>query len=399
MSARGAARNRNGQRSGRRLDRQLRRARRAGQPDGGRSADRRQRQAAAGGSSAGIGPHGGAVTATGASLALGSITTDAGDATSDPLNGSGESGGAVTLKATASRQHRRHLLARRQRPGARRRRPGRPRQHQRRPRVDCVDHGARREPERAGRQRDRLGSERIDHRRARSTPRAPPAAMPARRVARAAPIFLAAAHGPLTLGGRLRSEGGPGGSQGAPRWQRRLDRARRAVRSPRPPACSRAAATAAPGAPRRQRRPRARLGAAPVPDPPAARRLDRRHAATPNGDRRPAAGRVGADGPRRSSRRRARSRSRRTRPTPRATASSRASPARPPRPLMTTKTGSVLAAARSLPASRPTTRSPAFHDRRRLAERPDRAGQLHGAARPPRRPAPMPRSSRSACRS
>jgi hypothetical protein len=54
----------------------------------------------AGGSSAGIGAHGGAVTATGASLALGSITADAGDATSDPLNGSGESGGPVTLKAT-----------------------------------------------------------------------------------------------------------------------------------------------------------------------------------------------------------------------------------------------------------------------------------------------------------
>jgi hypothetical protein len=57
---------------------------------------------ASGGSSAGIGAHGGAVTATGASLALGSITADAGDATSDPLNGSGESGGAVTLKATAT---------------------------------------------------------------------------------------------------------------------------------------------------------------------------------------------------------------------------------------------------------------------------------------------------------
>ena len=95
----------------------------------------------AGGSSAGIGAHGGAVTATAASLAVGSITADAGDATSDPANGSGESGGPVTLKATGVVGTGRHLDARRQRPGAGWRRPRRPRQHHRRPRVDCCDHG------------------------------------------------------------------------------------------------------------------------------------------------------------------------------------------------------------------------------------------------------------------
>ena len=58
--------------------------------------------AATGGNSAALGPHGGAVTVSGASLALGAITADAGDATSDPLNGNGEGGGAVTLKATGA---------------------------------------------------------------------------------------------------------------------------------------------------------------------------------------------------------------------------------------------------------------------------------------------------------
>ena len=37
---------------------------------------------------------------TGASVALGSVTADAGDATSDPAGGSGETGGPVTIKAT-----------------------------------------------------------------------------------------------------------------------------------------------------------------------------------------------------------------------------------------------------------------------------------------------------------
>ena len=48
------------------------------------------------------GRHGGAVTVTGASLALGTITADSGDATSDPANGSGEAGGPVTVKATGT---------------------------------------------------------------------------------------------------------------------------------------------------------------------------------------------------------------------------------------------------------------------------------------------------------
>jgi hypothetical protein len=48
------------------------------------------------------GRHGGAVTVTGASVALGSITADAGDATADPSNGSGETGGPVAIKATGN---------------------------------------------------------------------------------------------------------------------------------------------------------------------------------------------------------------------------------------------------------------------------------------------------------
>ncbi len=48
------------------------------------------------------GRHGGAVSVSGASVALGTITSDAGDATSDPSNGSGEIGGAVTVKATGN---------------------------------------------------------------------------------------------------------------------------------------------------------------------------------------------------------------------------------------------------------------------------------------------------------
>ena len=42
------------------------------------------------------------MAASGASLAFSSITTDAGDATSDPNNGSGEGGGPVTLKASGN---------------------------------------------------------------------------------------------------------------------------------------------------------------------------------------------------------------------------------------------------------------------------------------------------------
>jgi hypothetical protein len=48
------------------------------------------------------GRHGGAVVVTGVSVALGSITADAGDASSDPSNGSGEAGGPVTVKATGN---------------------------------------------------------------------------------------------------------------------------------------------------------------------------------------------------------------------------------------------------------------------------------------------------------
>ena len=55
-----------------------------------------------GGASPQGGRHGGAVTATAATVTLGAITADAGDATSDPLNGSGEPGGPVTVKATGA---------------------------------------------------------------------------------------------------------------------------------------------------------------------------------------------------------------------------------------------------------------------------------------------------------
>jgi hypothetical protein len=46
------------------------------------------------------GRHGGAVALTAASVAAGAITTDAGDASSDAINANGESGGAVIVKAT-----------------------------------------------------------------------------------------------------------------------------------------------------------------------------------------------------------------------------------------------------------------------------------------------------------
>jgi hypothetical protein len=55
-----------------------------------------------GGASPQAGRHGGAVSVTGASVSLGTITADAGDASSDPANGSGEAGGAVTVKATGT---------------------------------------------------------------------------------------------------------------------------------------------------------------------------------------------------------------------------------------------------------------------------------------------------------
>ncbi|MDX6573301.1 MAG: hypothetical protein QOC86_2457 [Gaiellales bacterium] len=55
-----------------------------------------------GGASPQAGRHGGAVSVTGASVSLGSITADAGDASSDPANGSGEAGGAVAVKATGT---------------------------------------------------------------------------------------------------------------------------------------------------------------------------------------------------------------------------------------------------------------------------------------------------------
>ncbi len=48
------------------------------------------------------GTHGGAVSVTGVSVALGAITADSGDASSDPAAGNGDSGGAVTVKATGN---------------------------------------------------------------------------------------------------------------------------------------------------------------------------------------------------------------------------------------------------------------------------------------------------------
>jgi hypothetical protein len=48
------------------------------------------------------GTHGGAVTVTGASVALGAVTSDAGDASSDAAGGNGDTGGAVTIAATGN---------------------------------------------------------------------------------------------------------------------------------------------------------------------------------------------------------------------------------------------------------------------------------------------------------
>jgi hypothetical protein len=49
-----------------------------------------------------VGRHGGAVRVSGAGVVLGAVTTDAGDATSDPANGSGEAAGAITIKGTGT---------------------------------------------------------------------------------------------------------------------------------------------------------------------------------------------------------------------------------------------------------------------------------------------------------
>ena len=162
----------------------------------------------AGGSSAGIGAHGGAVTATGASLALGSITADAGDATADPLNGSGESGGPVTLKATgvvgtgaiSTRGGSGRALG----GGG----PGGPVSIS----GDRVSTGSITAPGEnlsapggsvnvSAQSRLIIGGS-VDASGAAGGNASPGGA--------GAPVFLAAAHGPLTLGGRVRSEGGAG---------------------------------------------------------------------------------------------------------------------------------------------------------------------------------------------
>ena len=55
-----------------------------------------------GGGSAPGGRNGGPISVTAAALALGNVTTDAGDATSDPANGSGGAGGSVAINATGA---------------------------------------------------------------------------------------------------------------------------------------------------------------------------------------------------------------------------------------------------------------------------------------------------------
>jgi hypothetical protein len=57
---------------------------------------------ATGAGSAPAGRNGGTVSVTGASIAIGAVTTDAGDATSDAANGNGGLGGPVTIKGGAS---------------------------------------------------------------------------------------------------------------------------------------------------------------------------------------------------------------------------------------------------------------------------------------------------------
>jgi hypothetical protein len=56
----------------------------------------------AGGASPLSGSNGGAITVSGAAVALGAVNSDASDATSDPANGSGGVGGSIVIKATAT---------------------------------------------------------------------------------------------------------------------------------------------------------------------------------------------------------------------------------------------------------------------------------------------------------
>jgi hypothetical protein len=167
----------------------------------------------AGGSSAGIGAHGGAVTATGASLALGSITADAGDAAASPLNGSGESGGPVTLKATGvlgTGAISTHGGSGGALGGGG---PGGPVSITG-DRVSTASIAALGENLSApggsvtvSAQSGLIIAGPVDASGAAGGNGAPGGA--------GGPMFLAAAHGPITLGGRLRSEGG-GGAVGAP---------------------------------------------------------------------------------------------------------------------------------------------------------------------------------------
>jgi hypothetical protein len=153
---------------------------------------------------------------TGASVALGSITADAGDATSDPAGGSGDKGGAITIKATGTAGV-----------GAVSTRGGSGRttgsggtggtvsiSGDRVTTGSITTMGENLSASGAGvtvvSQTALLVGGAID-----TSGAAGAGGNPARQGGSAGSIVLIAAHGALTLGGRLRSEGGIGGSGGA----------------------------------------------------------------------------------------------------------------------------------------------------------------------------------------
>jgi hypothetical protein len=170
----------------------------------------------AGASSAFGGTRGGAVSVTGASVAVGAITADAGDATSDAVGGNGDVGGAVTVKASGSVGV-----------GAVSARGGSGR---------TTGSGGSGGPVSISGERVTTGS--ITTMAENLSASGAPVALvsqtallvggaidtsgaagaggnPARPGGSGASMTLIAAHGPLTLGGRLRAEGGAGGTGGA----------------------------------------------------------------------------------------------------------------------------------------------------------------------------------------
>ena len=162
------------------------------------------------------GTHGGAVAVTGASVALGAVNADAGDASSDAAAGSGDTGGAVTIAATGNA----NVGAVSSHGGSGRTtgiggRGGNVTISGDRVSTGAVATLGENLSAPGGNvtlaaQSSLLVGGSID-----TSGAAGANGNPARQGGNAGAMFLAVAHGPLTLGGRLRSEGGPGGNGAA----------------------------------------------------------------------------------------------------------------------------------------------------------------------------------------